>query len=124
MVTEPAHPDVPFDEAFHDRVEPITGSWLHVLPDVRKLIRRHAKCGYDYHVGICQPAEVAVRIRWNSKYRRAGMTDIAVVYVTGSSRYLREATRDILDLYEHADAPAIMEHAVGGFYVYVAWRRP
>lgn len=55
------------------------------------------------------------------------MTDIAVVYTTGSERFRREMERELLEYYEEhaedASGSTCCRDAPGGFCVYVAWQR-
>jgi hypothetical protein len=119
------HSGVSFTDAYRDDIVPCTMSTVEALYIRVSALLRGSK---NFWVGLTSNGTEGLVNRWNSKYKALGMTNIAWIYRTSSSRLAGRMEAEIIDFYkEHADNERAGNGGNNGthapFVVYLAWKQ-
>ena len=117
---------VEYEAAFRRDVDPYEGGWQECLTPVKQCISGLTRNVMRMWIGVTSDEERdGCRWRWNNKYKRYGLNNMAAVYVTNSMDDRANMEAELIDFYQD-----YLDNVRGGgggragnppYVVYVAW---
>ena len=117
---------VEYEVAFRHDVVPYEGRWQHCLTSVKKSISGLTQNAMRKWIGVTSDKETdGCRQRWNNKYKRYGLNNMAAVYQTKSVHHRANMETALIEFYKDD-----LDNVKGGgggpageppYVVYVAW---